>query len=319
MKVCDSFSDSIHYCIANIDDVVKKISGNPAAVKKTLQFAIKIFEAIDLYYGSHVHRSEIAVAMKETIDLIVFYGTYRNFLFWLNHFSKDSIDHKILYHSIRLALSASHTSKVEINLQHQLAEKVFMSVMAKENYYCKRDVLDVIEGILLNSGYSDENAKYIAGTINIQQKNRSPLQLIYSACFTITDLGSNILNLKKWNIVAISQLSISIGIESRIFIFVVDLTSNKIFGMIASAGLLALLSENSYKTVIQAMDYYSMTDNEEKEKAYKKLQISVLGVCAGALDVITITTPMMFTLNPAAIVTLGVVSKGVGLIYFLVR
>ena len=105
--------------MTHLDDAVKKIAGNPAAVKKALQFTTKTFEAIDLYYGSQIHSSEIAHTMKGTIDIIVFYGTYKNLIFWLNQFSKESIDQETLRKSIYVSLSASHkmimTLKVNIN------------------------------------------------------------------------------------------------------------------------------------------------------------------------------------------------------------
>jgi hypothetical protein len=320
MRLVDSISRTVNYGMTSVDHAVKKIAGTPSAVKKVLQIAGKTFAAFDLYTTGETRKRDITQVMKGTTDLIEFYGSYKNLMYWVNLFSKESIDQQVLQESIDSSLSASHLDQTSEKMQKKLARDIFDEVMAKEAYHSKGEVIDAIKASLISHGYNQKKAKQVAARVIVKQKVDSPVKLFYMACFTVADLGGNILTLKKWNILDLSKLAATIGSQSRVFMFVINLGADTVLGVIGSAGIAVALGEASYKAMIHASKLYSTaTTMKEKDEAYKELRNAFIDIAGGVTDLVATAAPLFFALNPPTLIALALVSKGTGLVCFLIK
>ena len=318
MRIVESISDSVNYGMTNVDHVVKKIVSNPSAVKKVLQIATKTFAAFDLYSTGKIQDREITHLMKGTIDLIGFYTSYKHIMYWMNLFSKESIDQEALKQSIENSLcGVNKQSKISAS-QKKLASKVFATVMVQEIYHSKTEVLNVIKLTLQKEGYSAEKAEQVAKRILVSQKSRPRIELFYMACFTVADIGSSILTLQKWHLLTLSKVAANIGSQSRIFLFVIDLGADMVLGSVASAGLILVIGELSHRAILHGMEYYSV-NGKEKEVAYQKLSKDLMEILTNALDLAATASPLIFTLSPPTLVALALISKGTGLVYYLAK
>ena len=250
MRIGDKILGSVNYSMTSVDDYIKKIANSPTGVKKILQLTTKIFQAIDLYYKSNLSDREFSHAMKGTIDLIGFYGSYKDLVYWVNLFSKESLDHEALKASIDSSLCASHKNDSK---QKKIAQRVFEEVMQNETFHSKGEILQAIEISLIKNGYTPEKAHQIVSHVTVQQKNRSSVELLYKACFTATNLGGNILNLQKMHVLDLSRLASTIGTQSPVFMFVIKLGTDKVLGPIGIAGLILVIGKTSHQAIMDGM------------------------------------------------------------------
>ncbi len=139
------------------------------------------------------------------------------------------------------------------------------------------------------------------------------------ACFTVAELGSSVLVLKKWDMISLAQVSATIGSQSRVLTFVVNLGANTVLSSIATAGLIVYVGETSYQAMIHGMQFYSAGEQRGKEQAYQELCHDLLNLIEGSTDLVALTAPLIFTLNPSVIVALALLSRGTGIVCFLIR
>lgn len=317
MGLVEFVSRPLNYATTAADRTIKKIAGNPSAVKKTLQLASKLFVAFDLYYIGTVQTRAITDVMKGTTELIEFYGTYKDLISWVHLFSKESLDTDLLKQSIQDSLCASLQDPTAIKKQEKIAKKIFEEVMAVEEYHSKGEVLEAIKVSLKKHGYQTQ-INTLAERIIVKQKASSITQSLCMVCFTIADLGSNILVLKKWQILDLSQLAVTVGSQSRVFVFMSNLGAETVLGSFASAGLVLVVGEASCRAIMHGNEFYYAVD-DKKKKAYQELRNALIDLVAGGVDLIALSACLMFVLNPPVIVGLAIFSKGTGLICMLVR
>lgn len=316
IRITDTISGSVNYTITSADHTIKKIANSPTGVKKILQLTTRIFKAIDLYYESNLSDREFTHAMKGTIDLIGFYGSYKDLIYWVNLFSKESVDHEALQGSIDSSLCASHKNDSK---QKILAKQVFDEVMNKETFHSKGEIIQAIEISLTQHGYTPEKAHQIASHVIVQQKKRSSVELLYKACFTVTNLGGNLLNLQKMHVLDLTRFASTIGTQSPVFMLVIKVGADVALGTIASAGLILLIGQTSHKVVVDGMKYYSAAKGQEKEEAYKELCAGLIDLFADSTELAATALPLIYALNPPTILAFALVSKGTGLICFLIK
>ena len=325
MELVNSIFSFLNYETKKVTQKAHQIATNPSAVKKTFQIVGKLFATVDLSYGNEVLKRPITEAMKGTTDSIEFYGSFKNIMFWINPFSKESLDQTILLDSLKSSLSASHTDPIEIKKQQKRAKGVFRDVMVEKDFNSKGEVLESIRGSLENHGYTSPKAQQIAERVFIQQKSRPALVVLSMVCFTVADLGSNLMTLKKWGILDLSKLAAQIGGQSRIFLFVFKLGAETVLGTVASVALIFAASDASYRIYVNTRKYYYAKANPilalpgEKEEAYKGLRNATLDLISSGVDLVSAATPLLFTLNPPVVVALAIIAKGTGLICILVR
>jgi hypothetical protein len=331
MKLLDSISSFANYETKCTNQTIHKIATNPSAVKKVFQIVSKMLAAWDLYKDKDILSRPITDAMKGTTELVEFYGSFKDIMFWINPFSRESLDQDALLQSLRSSLSASHRNTKESPKQKKFAERVVADVMSKEDYYSKGEVLEALRISLEKRGCQSAKAQQIAARVLIQQKSRPVTSLISMACFTIADLGTNIMVLKKWGILDpskvldLSKLAAQLGSQSKVFLFVVNLGVDTVLGTVASVGSAISIGGASYRLIVNGGKYYRAQTNpflmpsEEKEKVGKELKNATLDFISSGADFINAATPLVFTLNPPVLIGLAIVAKGTGLICILVR
>jgi hypothetical protein len=325
MGLVEFVSHSFNYCIKGIDQLVDKGAKPAPAAKKVLQLVCKIFAAIDLHYTGKMRDPEydpdMIKAFKGTIDLIEFYGSYKDLMYWINPFSKNSLDQDSLKQSIIDSLSLSHLNSTDSEIQKACAEVIFQRVMAAEkDYHSKGEVLDAIRISLQDNGYQDPaQISGLAERIIVKQKTRPITQSLYMACFTIADLGGNILTLQSWKMLDLSRLAATIGSQSRVFAFVIELGAKTVLGTIATAGLVLIVGDAIYRAIIHGSELYHAIDPDGKKKAYQEVRNALLDVLSGGVDLMTLSASLLFVLNPPVLVGLAIFAKGTGLICTLVR
>lgn len=317
MKLITSISDKVNYGVECFDHAVKQISQNPGKIKKVLQFAMKSFNAIDLYQKGIILDREVCHIMKGTCDLIGFYSSYKEITYWIYLFSKQNMDDVQLQRSIEESLKDPEIEKGDSENQKKLAKEIFEEVMTRDEYHSRKEVVQKIRASLIKHGVDDDRAQQVASKVIVQQKTRSPAELFYMACFTTADVSSVILNLQKWNFLELSQIAAQLGNQSPVFMFIIDAGSGMVLGAVASAGLFVLAGKDAHKAISLAMKMHSAGSPEEREKIYKQLCGVLFDVTVDIADLASAATPLFVTLNPPTLIALGLVSKGLGIVCFL--
>jgi hypothetical protein len=317
MNVVDSLSSSVNHGTTKIAQKVHQTARDPSAGKKFLQIVINIFKARDLYTGEGIQKRPMIEAMKGTTDLIEFYGTFKNIMFWINPFSKESLDGKVLQSSIEKELftPSSHPMSEE---QKGVVQSIYEDVMEHPEYYSKGEVRKVIVASLVSHNCATaEQAQSIANRIIVKQKSRSVIQLLSTACFTMADLGSNIMTLKEWNILNLSHataVAAQIGTQSPVFLFVFNLGVKTAVGTMASAGLFLNTGKASYLTIVSGIKSYRGEANAQQE-----FRNALLDLFSSGTDLAATAVPLIFSLNPLTVVGFALVAKTTGLICILAR
>ena len=257
--------------------------------------------------------------MQGTVDWIDLYGSFGDVMFWINPFSKETLDQETLAISLRAALCLPVTKKKLHEKQEKKAAKIVEEVLSNEEFYSKTEVRQALVQSFTRNGYKPQAAEEIAGKIEIRQKAR-PLTLLFSkACLTTVDLAGNVLALQKWGVADLSKLTAKIGSQSRVFLFIIDLGAETALGTIASAALIVTFSEAAYRVILQALKMYRSSDPTHREEAYQELQKALLAMLANGTDLAYTAAPLLFTLNPPAVVALAIVAKGTALICILIE
>ncbi len=317
MKIIDSINRSINYSIAQIDHHIKKTANSPSATKKAFQIVLNAMALMDLKTVGKIQNREITIILRGTVELINLYASYKDIIFWVYPFSKDTLDQKRLKKSLRQELQ-SETGKENHPKTKELVQKILSEAM-EGNFYSREELLEKLTIALEKNGFSHEKAEKIASHLILEQKSRSIAELFYNACFGIANLDGNIFSLKKWNLADLSAIAATLGKQSPILMFVLNLGADVSINSLVIGGYVVLVGEASAKTVIHAQTYFSTKDQFEREKAFHDLRLALLDLASGTADLVAIAAPLAFTLNPTTVITLALISKGTGLFCFLVK
>ena len=324
MKI-GSVSGSINYAETAVAHKIHKAATNPSLVKKIFQVGTKALALIDItYHGLEKPLARpVTDAMKGTVDLIDFYGSYKNIEFWRYRFSKETLDKEALSDSIRSTLCAPIINSKQHAQQEQRATKIVQEVLTTAEFYSKSEVRQALVQSLQKSGYKSKAAQEIADKIVIKQKSR-PITLLFSmVCFTSVDLIGNVLTLQKWGLADLSKLGAlasKIGSQSRVFMFVINLGVETAMGTVASAALIVTFSEATYRMIISAIKIYQnrvLTDPKHKEEAYEQLRKALLDMLSSGVDLVSTAAPLLFALNPPVVLGLAIFAKGTGAIIII--
>lgn len=312
-------TDSANVVTTKTSQTATRIATNPSAVKKALQVATKIIAGLDLYATGTIRDRQVTDAMKGTIDMIEFYGSFRNIIYWINPFSRETFDETAFLESLKMSMTSPIKEKKSQERNAKRAEKVFKEVTQEKVFNSKSEVREAVIKSLEHHGYKHDSAEYIANTITIQQKERPITQLFSTACFTTADLMGNALTLKRWGIIDLSDYAAQVGNQSRVLAFVMKYSIGSVIGTIASAGLIISVGDATYRVVIHAYKQYKSSDTAEREHAYQELRKAMFDMVSTGLDLANVGVPLLFSLNPPVLVGMAIVAKGVGLICILAK
>ena len=316
MKLIDSISSSINYGTTAVIQTVHKIATNPSAVKKVLQVAGKAIAGYDLYTGA-AHLPDLAKNIKGTTDFIDFYGSFKDVVYWVNPFSKETIDQGKLEESILIAV-IDHGGDVEEELR-ATAKTIFQEVMAQKAFNGKAEVLDTLKASLIRHGWEVANIDEVAKKVIVKQKSRPLIQHVIAVCFTVADVGGNLLVLQKHGIVDLAKQAAKLGTQFPILMFVMKQGSDTVLGVVISTGLTLSVGYALYRAIHNYQDMRDAANPEAKEKAYKELRGAIIDMISSGADLINAATPLLFTLNPPVVIGLAIFAKTTGVICILVR
>lgn len=319
MDLIYSISDSLNYSMTQVDHSFKKIVRDPSKLKDLLTLTLATIKGVDLYSTGDMKDREVCKILKGSVDILGFYSTYKLMMYWVNLFSKENMDEKKLEESIKKSLNSPLEGAPE-DKNGQLVQMIFDDVKSKESYHSKGEVKRVIRASLITKGrYTDDQAKVIADQIVIHRKARSPVEMFYMACFAVSSVSASVLKLQKMQVVNIVNIAATIGQQSKVFAFVIHLASDVVLGPVALAGVIVYAGEGAYFTILAAREYFNEADPAKKEEAYKAFRKASIGLVISVVDLGVMVAPMVLALNPPALLALGIVSKGIGLICFLAK
>lgn len=312
-----------NYTVANATHTIETVVKNPSALKKAFQIAIKVFAFCDLQTLGKLQDRHVTEAMKGSIEFLEFYGSFQNIMFFINPFSKGTLDKEALRDSLIATMCAPipQAQVVVRQANEVIARAVVDEVMTESAFYSSEEVRATLIKKLVDPkhGRTAQDAQAIADRCTIKQKDR-PLTLLFSkACFTTVDLVGNVITLKKWGLVDLPAIAAQIGGQSRVFLFVAEVGVGQVLGVIASAALIVTFSAATHRAVCHAIDRYYAATPQDKEKAYQELRAALFDMLSSGADLVNTASPLVFALNPPVIIALAIFAKGTGLICILLK
>lgn len=319
-SILNAVRSTMNYSVDASFQTANRIVSSPGSAKKALEFADKIIAGCNYYSGTS-YCPELVRSMKGTTELINVFNTVKNGMFWLNPFTKDSIDQA--HFQKTLIQSLQDNGRLEQpELAKQLVGEVFKGPQV---YYSQADVFDALRSSLITHGMSDEDAERVADHVEVTQKSRSISQLLSTSCFTLVGVVGNIRTFQKWGlldgakIAEMGQQAVSIGSQSKVLVMVMGFGIDKALGTIATIGTTINLVETLMKTIQAKEVVDGAEDREQHEKAQAALTKTLWDLGTMGLDLTALAVPLFFAVSPPVAITLGIVSKGTGLfkiIYF---
>ncbi len=318
MGLVDYISSYINYGTTKAAQYVHTIARNPSAAKKVFQVINKSFAVRDLTINGEILERGLTEAFKSTVEVIEFYGSFKNMMFWINPFSKATMDETLLWESLKTSLTISQDKKNKLT-EEQLAKRIFEEVMNQEEYYGKGEVRQVIRASLEREGYGPKSAQQLVSQVLIQQKSRPLSLLLPTACFTIADLGSNLLTLQEWKVLSLETAAARIGDQIKVFPVGTQIKAKTFLGSVSSIGLILSLGSSLYQWRNLQKKSVLIKDKKMQKQIDKEKRETKLDIIAAGVDLAATATPLLFTIHPLAAVSLAIVAKGTGLICILSR
>lgn len=130
----DQLSKTGNYLVTKFNQLAEKIAKNPSAVRRVLQITLKVFAGVDLKNTGEIRdvkERDITSFMDGSIKLIDFYDFYRTIVYWINPFTKETLDEKALSTSLETILCDPIQNKRELDANKAKAKNVFDEVMKK--------------------------------------------------------------------------------------------------------------------------------------------------------------------------------------------
>lgn len=326
-KKSSSFLGSVNYVTTTVIKKIGEVATNPSAVKKVLQITTKSVAAFDLmthedgFQGGGSFGGPATEAMKGTIQVIGFYSIYKDLVFWINPFSKETLDRKALLQSFSTAMANSAgNSAAEVSQRAAVVQGVFDEVMRTDAFYSRDEVREALRNKLLDRHIEIVKVDEIVQGITIKQKERPLALIVASIFFTIVDVLDNAVTLDKWGILSLSKIAAELG-KFPVLGFVMKVGIDTAIGIFASAALLVTFGNATYRAYKNAKKIYQNTDADpaKMEKAYKKFRAAIIDMVSNFTDLIATSVPLIFSRNPAVLIAFALISKGTGLVCILIK
>lgn len=319
MDLVDSVKSTVNYTVTCLMRGATSVATTPPAVDKVLRLAPAVFALFDLHYFGKIQARQVTDAMQGSLELLEFYTTFTDIMFFIYPFSKESLDREALEKSCAAALCATIPQGNLPKNHKEMAVELIDEVISGTAFYSATEVREILAEKIKTHGIVQQDAEEIAAKSTIQQQTR-PLTLLFStACFTIVDLAGNITTLNRWGIINLSAAAAQIGAQSRVFLFVVNLGAGTALGTIACAALIVTFSEASSRAVRNAIKNYHTEDPEDRQQAYQELREALLDMLSSSADLLETAAPLLFTLNPPVIASLAIFAKVTGLTCMFIK
>lgn len=322
-------------------EIVKTIATNPSAVKKVGQLTTNSIEIVNKVKEQE-YLIELGRHIKGANQLLGFYSSFANIVYWINPFSVDKMDQDKLVTSLEKKLYFRTTDKQEIITQ------VMQNVLSLKKTTGRKGVIKNIIETLENKGLSKEEVKDVVKEAEITSQSRSVLDMLAKGCYTVTGLGSNLLTLHDWKIIDLADLAI-IGAKIgqlpvlrevgkmtvvKVIVAIPLKTGLSIIGIVGTTFSFAEAAKRLTSRQIKIYKINKIKKNalEQDERdnfdvTLKKLKLqrtqAIWDVATTGTDLISSTAPLVLapivTVNPLVFLGLAMVAQGVGLTAILVK
>lgn len=281
-------------------------------INKVFLLIVKTYALIDTLRDGEVLKRGICDVLENASDLINFYQTYKNIVFWINPLSISNLDEKALLISLKKSLD--NEDKLGLLKTKVIAKQIMNAVQISE-FQNLKDLRKVIKSELeTNFLFNTKNVDELVDNLKIQKKSRSLITLISRICFTFTNTVSVGMTLKRWNIIDLSIISCRIGNQSRVFTFVLRLGPKIVLGTVASFGLVLVLGQTTYQIVIHSIAYHHSKSTLKGKIALDSLKSDLMDFATYGTELASIALPLLVAINPPAVITLAIIAKATGII-----
>jgi hypothetical protein len=298
---------------------LSSVKDNSTLNKRVLDFFVKSVEAYDLLIGQTHEWGGIVQDIKSAI--VLFELCAKNLIFWINPFSKETIDQDLLVQSLKISLGTSTFFKVGHDYT-KVAQSMVDQLMEQKSYSSRGEVLTSLKEIVEGYHYKPEQVDNIMQGVVVQQRARSKRVILMMTCFTLVCVGGGWTTLKQRGVFDSPSFSTLLGVASRIGNHVpllqkcMEMTMNcavdQVLRTFATIGLTLALVEakclvcNTYKRNQKAQS------EEEKEQTKKEFKTACYDAANTAVDLVCVAVPLLVEIGPKTADFLGVLSKGTG-------
>lgn len=246
-------------------------------VKYILQIVTGIFAAFDqLFLGSIQDRS-LTDGMKVATGAIGFCGLFKKAKFWANPFSKETLDDKELFESIKTTAINSVRSKDEID---SLAKEIFDNVMRTEDFTSKSEVQEILRNEFIGKRIATiDDVDHLINGVSIKQKARSITLLFSKFCETIADVLDSLLTLGSWGIVNLSKFAGQYGNTIPVFGIIFKFSVETVIGTLTAAASIVVFAEKTYQMTVEIIKSCRSDQPLPRAEIFKAIQkLSTLAI-----------------------------------------
>jgi hypothetical protein len=192
----------------------KKIVSNPGNIKKACQITYKSIGVYNVMHKVILH-PELVKGLKGIVDVIDFYGSYKNIVFWIK-----TISAKPLLNRDRFEESLNETLENEggvhdLDERSRIVNAVMASVFQPEtNLNDEATIRKLVKKSLKEERFNTNLAKTMANEkveVVFEKQSRPVPELVLVFCFTVGDLIDNVVTLKKYGIFDYTVLTAKIA------------------------------------------------------------------------------------------------------------
>jgi len=298
----------------------------PDAVKKVFNILEK---SIDLWSlnGGHQSHKEVSRSLSGTIGFIGFYSTFKNIIFWVDPFNNQSLDKKTLAITLKKELNKQNLmNDLPDADQDEIVQKVMTRVLRSKEHYSQKDVKKSLHDVLLkrvkkhanlDADYSSE-IEQVVNNVIIKKRSCRSVDYLTATFFTVSDFGTNLITLNKWNVINYANFANKVGQQSKIFSAVVSVGITNIVGGFAAVGLTLTISVGIYDSIKAYQKWKNDSlDPAECLQGRKDLIKNIIKVAISALELTGIVGAVALPgVGTVPFLAIAITAKSIGLVQF---
>lgn len=307
MGAIDKVSTTVNYPLLQVEKGLKSASKPYNAAKKFFQTCMKTAELLKQGNSPIVH------AMGGAVQIISFFSSTKDIMYWINPFSKEKIDQGALRKVIHKSLMDQNEFDVD-----EKVNKIMKRVMEQKQYHSKKQVMNVIKTYMRDElVINDKIVKKIAQGITVKKVSRPFVQKLANVFYTLGDVAESLLVLEKWNVLNVSKCAASIGRRFPVLKFIATASAKQVLGVLFSAGFALTIGYSSYKLIKNAYQLKKCTNDQERAVLKNERRNLVLDLVGASFDLAATLPALLTVVSPPIGLALGIVAKGIGFICVL--
>jgi hypothetical protein len=249
------------------------------------------------------------------VRIIGFYKTFKNLTFFAYPLNNQSVDREKLEKSLINEMDSKSLDQVEAN-------KVKVSqwincLLETKNSYSVYEFKQQLRQIIRKENSDFNRVNQLVDSIDIQKETRSLKTKLISVCMTIGDLGSNFATLQSWKVINFVSSESTNKQASEKSKWLTQSNIKRTASQIVLTALTINLGMTSYDLYC-TYKKWDKTSPNQKEEIHRHLIKKGAKIVTISLDMTVKALSLLSNPYPAASITLGLISKSIGLTSFLV-